>query len=164
MTRADERQRTLHLVDLENLTGGGMPAPVVREALLTYLALARWTEGDCVQVAAPPRMIAAIAFELPVPCNLQAVTGEDAADLRLLCHSRPELLCRFGRLVIGSGDHIFVERALQAKALGVGVLVISRIESCAKQLMKQRHGWPVIDFPLLGASPVGAGDELVVAA
>lgn len=128
ITDTDVAGRTLHLVDLENLVGDPEArGPRVRAALDAYLELARWTPGDHVIVASNPWLIGEVAFDLPVPCNVHAVHGEDGADTMLLAHAMPELVAkRYGRLVIGSGDGVFAARARAAINLGVGVLIIAR--------------------------------------
>jgi hypothetical protein len=128
--------RTLHLVDLENLCANPVaPAPVVRQVLDDYLRIARWRSGDHVRIAVNGGMLLRIGWDLPVPANLHAVKGEDAADVMLLAHEPPELVVRrFGRLVIGSGDHCFAPRARAARDLGVAVTVVSRPRSLARVL------------------------------
>ncbi len=108
------QQRSLHLVDLENLVGNPRATgPVVRHTFDRYLALADWQCGDHVIVASNPWLIREMCFDLPVPCNVHAAHGEDGADLMLLSHAPPELIVkRYGRLVVGSGDGIFAARAV----------------------------------------------------
>jgi hypothetical protein len=138
--------RTLHLVDLENLLGndrfGDGDAGV---ALERYLELARWEPGDHVIVAAHPDLVERFAFAPPVPCNIHAVRGRDSADVMLLAQAPAELLAkRFTRLVIGSGDAIFLARAKAARDHGVGVAVISRPTACSGVFRK--NGFPVLEF------------------
>ena len=59
--------RTLHLVDLENLLGDRRKEEVALDGLCRYLALARWEEGDQVLVAAHPEIIRQIGFVSPAP-------------------------------------------------------------------------------------------------
>ena len=67
----------------------------------------------------------------------------DGADLALLAHAAPEFVGRrAGRLVIGSGDHALIPRALAARALGVGVLVIARSRCVCSGWYA--HGFPVV--------------------
>jgi hypothetical protein len=112
------------LVDLENLLGDErFHQPDAVGMLECYLDLARWEPGDHVLVAAHPAIVERFAFAPPVPCNVHAVFGRDAADLMLLSHAPVELIeRRYGRLVIGSGDGIFVSRAREARDRGVGVV------------------------------------------
>ena len=63
-----------------------------------------------------------MGFDPPVPCNLHACRGDDAADVMLLAtRARGLVARRYDRLVIGSGDGIFLRRARAARDLGVGV-------------------------------------------
>jgi hypothetical protein len=56
--------------------------------------------------------MARIAFDLPVTCSRHAAHGRDGADVMLLSLAPPEhVVKRYGRLVVGSGDAIFVHRA-----------------------------------------------------
>ena len=138
--------RTLHLVDLENLLGSDrLAAPDAHGALERYLELSRWEPGDQVIVAAHPALVERFAFAPPVPCNVHAVHGRDAADVMLLSHAPAELVARrFGRLVIGSGDGIFAARAREARERGVGVLVVARPGCCSARF--RSWGFPVVEF------------------
>jgi hypothetical protein len=125
------KTRALHLIDLENLAGG--PHASAKDALRTYvdyLRLADWHEGDVVYVATNPSLAKHIAWDIVVPCRMHCARGHDGADLALLAHAAPEFVARrFTRLVIGSGDHIFVPRAQAARDLDVDVTVVARPEA-----------------------------------
>ena len=140
-TSSTIQQRTLHLVDLENLVGKPRATgPIVRHTFDRYLALADWHAGDHVIVASNPWLIREMCFDLPVPCNVHAAHGEDGADLMLLSHAPPELIVkRYDRLVVGSGDGIFATRAYHAYDLGIDVLVVSRPASCSWKLRALDH-------------------------
>jgi len=134
--------RALHLVDLENLSGD--PVAPAREALRVldeYLRTAGWQPGDHVRIAANGGMVRRILWDVPIPANVHAVSGEDAADVMLLAHEPPELIVRrFARLVIGSGDHLFANRALATRDLGVPVTVVARPGSLSGELVGQGFG------------------------
>ncbi len=101
------RSRTLHLIDLENLI-------------------------------ANPGLLRELMFESGSECALRPVRGQDAADLYLLAGAPPEWVAkRFGRVVIGSGDHIFATRARMIRNLGVQVTVVSRSDSLSGALQGQ---------------------------
>ena len=102
-------QRSLHLLDLENLVGDPRAAePLVRDTLTRYLRVARWREGDHVIIASNPGLMRHVVFAPPVPWNAHATRGPDGADVMLLSLAPPELVVRrYARLVIGSGDGIF---------------------------------------------------------
>lgn len=143
--RRHASKRTLHLVDLENLLGDRRKEAVALDGLRRYLAVARWAPGDQVLVAAHPKIVRQIGFEPPAPCNLHAVSGNDAADHALLAHAPAELVARrYSRLVIGSGDGIFVARAVAARQAGVGVAIVAPAASCAARF--HHRAFPVLDF------------------
>jgi hypothetical protein len=146
-TSSTRAGRTLHLVDLENLTGGGAASgDALLGVLDDYLDVAEWNAGDCAALAANPSVVRKIAFDLPVPCNIHAVCGADSADLMLLSLAPPELVTRrYGRLVVGSGDGIFARRAAQARAQGVHVDVVTRPESCSTRLLTFEPRWLFVD-------------------
>ena len=146
--------RALHLVDLENLLGDRRKDEVAVKALCHYLTLAHWGEGDQVIVAAHPEIIRQIGFDPPTPCNLHATCGEDAADGMLLAYASAELVARrYQRLVIGSGDGIFVGRARAVRDLGTGVLVVARSDGVATRF--QRWALPVVPFDFDATMPGG---------
>ena len=128
--------RSLHLVDLENLVGD--PRAEARTALDTfagYLAAAHWTTGDHLILACNPWLMTKIAFDLPTAASLHAVHGHDGADIMLLSLAPPELVIkRYGRLVVGSGDGIFVSRASTVHERGVEVDVVARPDGCSTRL------------------------------
>jgi hypothetical protein len=137
------RTRTLHLVVLENLVGdphadGATAAHVFGQ----YLQRAHWEAGDLVHVADNPHLALEVGWRLPVDCTLRTASGPDAADHRLMDLAEPEFVARrFGRLVIGSGDHGFIAHACASRTAGVGVLVVTRPGSLA-------NGWRAWGFPI----------------
>ena len=144
-TNCETRGRTLHLVDLENLLGARRTEEVALDGLQRYLALARWAPGDQMVVAADPQIVRQIAFDRPVPWSLHATRGDDAADAMLLAHAPVELVTRrYERLVVGSGDGIFVPRAREVREHGVGVVVIAPPDGVAARFL--RWAFPVIEF------------------
>lgn len=146
------RARTLHLVDLENLLGDERCSELGSFALVRYLELARWASGDQVIVVAHPELIRQVGFDPPVPCNFHATRGHDAADAMLLALAPVELIARrFDRLVIGSGDGIFVSRARAVRERDVPVLVVARVGGVAERF--RRWAFPVLAFDF------GAGES-----
>ena len=136
------RNRTLHLIDLENLIGDPVAkGPVVGETLDRFRTLAGWRPGDHAIVAANPGLLHELVFHAGRECVLRSVHGQDAADLYLLAGAPPEWVAkRFGRIVIGSGDHIFATRARTIRDLGVHVTVIARRDSLSGALQGQGFG------------------------
>ena len=140
--RMTTQGRTLHLVDLENLIGDpAAKGPIVGETYARYRSLAGWRRGDQSVVAANPSLLGELAFVVDPLVALRVARGEDGADLHLLAAAPPEWVAkRFGRLVIGSGDHIFARRARTIRDLGVQVTVVSRIDALAGALQGQGFG------------------------
>ena len=136
--------RTMHLVDLENLVGDPYADGETAMAVLDrYLELAHWQPGDLVHVAVNPHLALEIGWRLPAGCTLRTASGPDAADHRLLDIATPEFVARrFGRLVIGSGDHVFIAHACATRTAGVGVIVVARPGSLANGW--RSHGFPAI--------------------
>lgn len=80
----------------------------VQAVLSDYLTVARWRPEDSLVVAANPIVMAHAAFELKgLPHRSLCGTGPDAADLLLLQAVPRDLVARYDRLVVGSGDHAF---------------------------------------------------------
>ena len=128
MTTTLTTTRTLHLVDIENLVGDPKaPTAVVLDVLDRYLEVAGYRDGDHVVIAANPGLMARVAFDLPVPCNVHAARGENGADLVLLAQAEPSrVAARYDRLVIGSGDGAFADVALAVRDLDTPVVVVAR--------------------------------------
>jgi hypothetical protein len=133
-------RRSLHLVDLENLTGGpSCSGAHALAAFAAYLDAAGWQRCDHVIVASSHRLVQKFAFDLPVAANVHAASGCDGADLVLLASAPAELIVkRYSRLVIGSGDGIFAGRARIVRRAGVMVEVVARHGSCSKHLREFR--------------------------
>lgn len=127
--------RALHLVDVENLAGG--PARVDRwfvPSLEAYLAAAGVGVLDQVIVAADITLWRRTAFEVPVGRYLPG-RGPDGADRALLAAAPANWVKgRFGRLVIGSGDHIFSDLAAAVRAAGTEVVVVARPRQLSRVL------------------------------
>ena len=136
MTTTLTTTRTLHLVDIENLVGDPKaPTAMVLDVLDRYLEVAGYRDGDHVVIAANPGLMARVAFDLPVPCNVHAARGENGADLALLAQAEPRrVAARYDRLVIGSGDGAFADVALAVRDLDTPVVVVSQSASLSSRL------------------------------
>jgi len=106
------KNRTLHLVDIENLVG----EPVawtdknVEAVFFEYLQEANWQPGDSLVVASNPGLMGRLAFKLSaIPHRSLCATGPDAADNLLINAVPNEIADRYSRLVVGSGDHAFTQ-------------------------------------------------------
>jgi hypothetical protein len=135
-TRTDSGPRSLHLVDIENLVGDPRAdAAVVLDTFDRYLAAAQWSAADHMVVAANPGLMEKVIFDLPVPANKHCAPGPHGADGKLLDAVTPHTIAiRYDRLVIGSGDGIFGDRARAVRAQGVEVSVVARRDSCSYRL------------------------------
>lgn len=132
--------RTQHLIDLENLIGGPFPSgPAALTRLDEYLEASDWQPGDLAVVATNRWLHRQIAFDLPSHLRALPVIGKDGADLALLgWTSAADVARRFDRLVVGSGDHAFVElvagtaaRGCPAWVVGVDGGISHRLEAAA---------------------------------
>ena len=145
---ADAQNRTLHLVDIENLSGG----PTVRpgrhvDAWRAFVRRAGVRDTDQVVVAACERVMRTLMFELPSWVSKHSAIGADGADRVLLDVGTPGWIAqRFGRVVIGSGDHAFAELGRELLALGVQVIVVSGAGHRSRDLVGQGFGIRSIDL------------------
>lgn len=139
--RAPYPGRALHLVDLENLVGGGFATSEAVIAILReYFELSGWRPGDIVVIAGHERLLLKFALRNEVACRIHAARGPDGADLALLRHADPDFVARrFWRLVVGSGDGIFADLLEASESGGVEVLVVSRRESLSHLLARFPH-------------------------
>ena len=134
-------QRTLHLIDIENLTASCSPsAEQVRDCRDLYEpAFVR--EGDLVVIACSHHAYRAVGWEWRRARHLRR-SGKDGADLALLDVITGERVAeRFRHVVVGSGDGIFTDAVAWLGAAGVHVTVVSRPESLslALRLAARQH-------------------------
>lgn len=133
--------RTLHLIDLENLAGGEFnDAGALRRTWASYQEVVPIRSGDHVILASNP----AIGLEagLLYPQGLLKVRhGPDGADLALLDEVRDRgwIASRFHRVVIGSGDGIFLGLLNDLRRHGVATGVVSLGNGLSWQLSNAAH-------------------------
>lgn len=129
----NNRNRVLHLVDIENLLGVARPAMAdVVACHEAYRPLIRC--GDLVVVACNHGAFSAVAWGWPDARRLMR-SGENGADqalLDVLQYERVEH--RFDAVVVASGDGIFTDPVARLGGLGVAVTVVSRPEALSRQL------------------------------
>jgi hypothetical protein len=130
--------RALHLVDIDNLLGD--PAThderEIGRTVHAYRDVASFEEGDHVVVATSPfgRHAFAIGTAWPGAQHLWR-KGRDGADLALLEQAAWAMETgSFDRVVIGSGDRIFLAALEWFEGVGVPVEVVSRRRSLADAL------------------------------
>jgi hypothetical protein len=127
--------RALHLVDIDNLLGD--PATYdeleIGWTICAYKHAASFVDGDHVVVATSPFARHALAIGTAWPGARHVWRkGKDGADLALLESAAWAVKTgNFGRVVIGSGDHIFVDALEWFAAANVPVQVVSRRDACA---------------------------------
>jgi hypothetical protein len=130
-------ERCLHLVDIENLAGAGLPS-------LNEVAAVRCRYAECltfgfgamdqVEVASSHLTLVNAALGWP-HAHYRIRSGPDGADLALLDVLWHENIAgRFAHVVIGSGDHLFAEEAARLAAEGVWVTVVSRRSALSRRL------------------------------
>ncbi len=110
MGRSGDLGRSLHLVDIENLVGEPTlwRPDRIKATFDAYLQIAIWRPGDSLVIAANPSFMKMLAFDLVEMAHRPLCAwGKDAADQLLLGAVPADVGARFGRLVVGSGDHAF---------------------------------------------------------
>ena len=146
-------ERTLHVVDIENLVGTGVPTlALVADVQGRYLA--RLDLGVCDQVvmAASHRGLLDAACGWP-HARYRVRSGKDGADLELLDVLEHEnVAARFSHVVIGSGDGIFGRTAAGLAACGVRITVVSRRGSLNPGLARVAGDVIYLDAPLAAAA------------
>jgi len=149
--------RSLHLVDIENLVGNPRAsAGGIRRGMAAYLRAAAVAPHDLVVVAMNCGLFKHTAFVLDGGWKLRAAHGPDGADLALLEEAPASwTVSRFDRLVIGSGDGIFAERAAEVRAAGRVVWAVSPPASLSRRLARSvDHVRPFVDLRLVPAETV----------
>src|SRR5580692_2218608 len=129
--------RTLHVVDIENLAGAAIPSlDLVSAVQLSYLARLRFGADDHVVLATSHLGLLNAGLGWPHARHLVR-SGKDGADLELLDVLEHEnVATRFRHVVIGSGDGIFGRSAASLAASGVRITVISRHGSLSPGLAR----------------------------
>jgi hypothetical protein len=137
-------ERTLHLVDADNLLGD--PNTVDRERIqsvfVKYRHASGFRVGDQVVVATGCNGRHVFEVEAAWPgVTHRRRSGADGADLELLdAADWAARSGRFGRVVIGSGDRIFMTAVDVLRSADVVVDVVARAESLASCLALQARG------------------------
>jgi uncharacterized LabA/DUF88 family protein len=140
VARSEVPQRSLHLIDIENLLGDPFcqDLDLIRTTFETYARITNWQPEDQVLIAANRWLYSHLLFPLRSwKCRLFTASGPNGADLRLLREAEQETLVRqFDRLVIGSGDGIFSSVLHLAKSLDVQSLVACRTGAMSQRLKR----------------------------
>lgn len=121
-----EYRRTLHLLDVENLTSGCITTKALTRLWAVYDQIVGVTPQDQVVVAVADRHALTTWYALPPGIRrVVAGSGPDAAD-RALTDSIdiPYTAARFMGLIIGSADHHFATIARTARMAGLDVVQV----------------------------------------
>jgi NYN domain len=136
--------RTLHLIDADNLLGDPkiVDAAAISLTFAAYRAAAGFTPGDHAVIATGCNGWHVIEVELAWPgaCHRRQ-RGTDGADLALLAEATWAATCdRYDRVVIGSGDRIFIVAFDELRAADIDVDVVARRRSVAASLATRARG------------------------
>lgn len=136
--------RTLHLVDADNLLGDPncTDAAHIRSVFDAYRTAASYAAGDQVVVATGcnSRHVLSVELAWPGACHRRR-PGPDGADMALLEESEwAASVGRFRRVVIGSGDRIFLAALDLLRAADIAVDVVSRRRSLSSALALRAIG------------------------
>lgn len=145
--------RTLHVVDIENLAGAAIPSLArVAQVQGQYWSSLRVGADDHVVLAA--NHLALLNAGLGWPnARYRVRSGKDGADIELLDVLEHEnVASRFSHVVIGSGDGGFGRAAASLAARGVAVTVVSRWGSLAYELAKVAGTVIYLDAPAAAAA------------
>lgn len=131
-------QRTLHLIDIENLTGGWPTRHAVPRLAQAYRHQVSVGEQDHVFAAFCPTY-GSYGLYLPSWMKFRigngGVNGADDALLDL-ADDPTWVARRFRRVSIGSGDGIFADLAESLEAAGVGVTMVTALGRASKRLKR----------------------------
>ena len=139
-------ERTLHLIDVENLTGHPIPSQAqVSELQDLYATRIGLGAVDQTVIACNHLALANVGCGW-TGARYLVRSGPDGADLELLSVITYENLAqRFSQVIIGSGDGIFAWAAAGLAAADCHVTVVSRQGSLSKRLALAAHRVIYID-------------------
>jgi hypothetical protein len=134
------RGRTLHLVDIENLSGEPRPPTAhLRSTVDAYRHAITVRPDDHVAIACNRGLVLETGLAWP-GARLYGGDGPNGADLALLQAAEPHFTAsHYDRVVIGSGDGIFTGLAHKLRTAGLVVVVVSRVESLSRDLARVAH-------------------------
>jgi hypothetical protein len=140
--------RTLHLVDIENLAGTGLPAESeVARICQAYASRVGVGDMDQVIIGCNHNALPSAGFGWPGARYLVR-SGPDGADTELLSVISGEKVAeRFTHVVIGSGDGAFTWAAAALGSAGRKVTVVSRRAALARTLRLAAQNVIYLDPP-----------------
>lgn len=134
--------RSLHLIDLENLCGSGLPPTSLIEKVWRTYRYGLPTSPEDHYVVGSSHLFAMRAwFVLPDQGIQRRIrSGKDGGELAILADvDLDHAAGRYERLVIGSGDGMFTEAAKAAREHGLHVHQVSGLGSCSRALTASAH-------------------------
>lgn len=142
------RGRTLTLVDIENLAGDPRPeAETVAEVRTALSDLGLVDRASLVVTACNHGAVLAVADGWPCARHLVR-SGRDGADKALLeVASGENVVQRFDRVVLASGDGAFATVAAALAAAGVTVVAVSRPDALSARLRLAVHEVRLLSAP-----------------
>lgn len=137
-------------MDVDNLLGDPRDATPasIRGALAAYRIASGYGRCDLVVLATNHAIGVEVSTAWP-GARLLVRSGKDGADLALIEEARSMPTGRVTRVVVGSGDHIFIDVVNELHAAGLQVSVVSRPLSLARAL--RRAADVVIDLTAVAA-------------
>ncbi len=117
--------RRIILLDIENQVGGGRCGDDrLRLTIDGFETAVDAKSDDLIFVAATPQLAYSYGLLRPKP-SVRCAYGQDGADLRLITDVPIDYVCdRADELIIGSGDHIFIDHAIAARDRGLRVRIV----------------------------------------
>lgn len=128
-------RRSLHLIDVENLTGSGTPSTVDLVARRgQYVSLGLVGPRDHLVVASNPYIAVDVGTTWD-GARLTVAHGPDGADRALAEIVLTERVDRrYDRVIVASGDAYFVDVVVALQDAGVPVTVVSRRDALSARL------------------------------
>ena len=128
--------RALHLIDLENIVGNpDATCPEVDATLEAFTASAAVAPDDLVAVAVNHRLYKRACFLLDRGWDIKLASGPDACDHLLLDAAPVDWVAeRFDRLVVGSGDAIFLDLVVSVRRRATPVWVVAQGRCLSRSL------------------------------
>jgi hypothetical protein len=141
-------ERTLHVVDIENLAGAAIPTLIqVNKVQDWYLTRLGFGAADQAVLASSHLGLINTALGWP-HARYKIRSGRHGADLELLdVLEHEDVASRFTHVVIGSGDGMFGRAAKSLRDRGVRVTVVSRPGSLAMGLARVAQNVVYLDIP-----------------
>ena len=134
--------RSLHLIDLENLCGSGLPPTSLIEQVWNTYRYGVPTSPEDHYIVGTSHVFAKRAwFVLPAQgIQRRARSGRDGGELAILTDlDLAHTVRRFDRLVIASGDGMFSQTAKTAREHGLHVHQVSGLGICSRRLAATAH-------------------------